>query len=100
MPKVAVTTIAIGTITDMINIITGTVGIIVPPVPSIIYGSPYRQRYYGSPYYEPPRYYPPPVVYGPGLNFNFKFADLSRPAAAATNTSASRPFRGFSQRFS
>jgi hypothetical protein len=40
--------------------------------PPIIYGSPYRQRYYGSPYYDPPRYYPPPVVYGPGLNFNFQ----------------------------
>jgi hypothetical protein len=40
--------------------------------PPIIYGSPYHQRYYGSPYYEPPRYYPPPVVYGPGLNFNFQ----------------------------
>ncbi len=40
--------------------------------PPIVYGSPYHQRYYGSPYYEPPRYYPPPVVYGPGLNFNFQ----------------------------
>lgn len=40
--------------------------------PPIIYGSPYQQRYYGSPYYEPPRYYAPPLIYGPGLNFNFQ----------------------------
>ena len=34
--------------------------------PPVIYGSPYRRGYYGA-----PGYYPPPMVYGPGLNFNF-----------------------------
>jgi hypothetical protein len=40
--------------------------------PPIVYGSPYRGRYYAAPRYYPPRYYPPPVVYGPGLNFNLR----------------------------
>jgi len=40
--------------------------------PPIVYGSPYRQRYYVAPRYYPPRYYPPPVVYGPGVTFNFR----------------------------
>ena len=41
--------------------------------PPVVYGSPYRQRYYAPPrYYPPPRaYYPPPVVYGPGVTFGF-----------------------------
>lgn len=29
--------------------------------PPVVYGSPYRSRYYGRPYYAPP------VVYGPGI---------------------------------
>jgi hypothetical protein len=41
--------------------------------PPIVYGSPYRQRYYVGPRYYAPRYYPPPVVYGPGLSFSFRF---------------------------
>ncbi len=41
--------------------------------PPVVYGSPYRYRYYAPPrYYPPPRaYYPPPVVYGPGVSFGF-----------------------------
>jgi len=39
--------------------------------PPIVYGSPYRSSYYGSPYYGgSPYYYAPPVVYGPGIGIS------------------------------
>jgi hypothetical protein len=34
--------------------------------PPVVYGYPYYDPYYY------PDYYPPPVVYGPGLSFNFR----------------------------
>ncbi len=39
--------------------------------PPVVYGSPYRNRYYVAPRYYAPRYYPPPVVYSPGVTFGF-----------------------------
>lgn len=39
--------------------------------PPVVYGSPYRHRYYVAPPYYAPRYYPPPVIYSPGVTFGF-----------------------------
>ena len=45
--------------------------------PPVIYGSPYRGAYYGSPYYyNSPYYYPPPVVYGPGIGISLPFIGI------------------------
>jgi hypothetical protein len=45
--------------------------------PPVVYGSPYRGAYYGSPYYGgSPYYYPPPVVYGPGIGISLPFLNL------------------------
>lgn len=41
--------------------------------PPVVYGSPYRQRYYVAPRYAPRYYQPPPLVYGPGVSLNFRF---------------------------
>ena len=46
--------------------------------PPVVYGSPYRGAYYGSPYYGgSPYYYPPPVVYGPGIGINLPFIGIN-----------------------
>ena len=46
--------------------------------PPLVYGSPYRGGYYGSPYYGgSPYYYPPPVVYGPGIGISLPFINLN-----------------------
>jgi hypothetical protein len=46
--------------------------------PPIVYGSPYRGGYYGSPYYGgSPYYYPPPVIYGPGIGISLPFVNLN-----------------------
>jgi hypothetical protein len=45
--------------------------------PPIVYGSPYRGGYYGSPYYGgSPYYYAPPVIYGPGIGISLPFINL------------------------
>jgi hypothetical protein len=45
--------------------------------PPLIYGSPYRSSYYGSPYYGgSPYYYAPPVVFGPGIGINLPFIGI------------------------
>jgi hypothetical protein len=45
--------------------------------PPIVYGSPYRGGYYGSPYYGgSPYYYPPPVIYGPGIGISLPFIGI------------------------
>jgi hypothetical protein len=39
--------------------------------PPVVYGSPYRGGYYGSPYYGGSAYYyAPPLIYGPGIGVN------------------------------
>ena len=45
--------------------------------PPVVYGSPYRGGYYGSPYYGgSPYYYPPPVIYGPGIGISLPFIGI------------------------
>ena len=45
--------------------------------PPIVYGSPYRGGYYGSPYYGgSPYYYAPPVVYGPSVGISLPFIGI------------------------
>lgn len=45
--------------------------------PPVVYGSPYRGRYYGSPYYGgSPYYYAPPVIYGPGIGISLPFIGI------------------------
>jgi hypothetical protein len=38
--------------------------------PPVVYGSPYNNGYYGSPYYAPP------VVYGPGVGISVPFVNI------------------------
>jgi hypothetical protein len=45
--------------------------------PPLVYGSPYRGAYYGSPYYGgSPYYYPPPVIYGPSIGISLPFIGI------------------------
>ena len=45
--------------------------------PPVVYGSPYRGGYYGSPYYGgSPYYYAPPVIYGPGIGISLPFIGI------------------------
>jgi hypothetical protein len=39
--------------------------------PPVVYGSPYRGGYYGSPYYAPP------VVYGPSVGISLPFVGIN-----------------------
>lgn len=46
--------------------------------PPVVYGSPYRGGYYGSPSYGgSPYYYAPPVVYGPGIGISLPFVGIN-----------------------
>jgi hypothetical protein len=45
--------------------------------PPVVYGSRYRNGYYGSPYYGgSPYYYAPPLVYGPHIGISLPFIGL------------------------